>query len=52
MAPIHDLANTMKKVEEKGLQERVKVYETKDELSALATMFNTMMDKLEHSFRQ
>lgn len=52
LTPIHDLTNTMKKVEEKGLQERVKVYETKDELSALATVFNTMMDKLEHSFRQ
>jgi two-component system sensor histidine kinase ArlS len=52
LTPIKDLTNTMKKVEEKGLQERVKVYDTKDELSALATMFNTMMDKLEYSFRQ
>ena len=50
LAPIKDLTNTMKKVVEKGLHERVIVYETKDELSALATMFNTMMDKLEHSF--
>jgi two-component system sensor histidine kinase ArlS len=52
LMPIKDLTNTMKKVEEKGLQERVKVYEAKDELSALSTMFNTMMDKLEYSFRQ
>ena len=52
LTPIKDLTNTMKKVEDKGLQERVKVYETKDELSALAMMFNTMMDKLENSFRQ
>ncbi|GMA97259.1 two-component sensor histidine kinase [Pelosinus sp. IPA-1] len=52
LMPIKDLTNIMKKVEEKGLQERVKVYEAKDELSALATMFNTMMDKLEYSFRQ
>ena len=52
LTPIKELTNTMKKVEEKGMQERVQVYETKDELSALAIMFNTMMDKLEHSFRQ
>ena len=52
LTPIKDLTDTMRKVEEKGLHERVQVYETKDELSELATMFNTMMDKLEYSFRQ
>ena len=52
LAPINDLTVTMKRVEERGLHERVHVYATKDEISMLATMFNTMMDKLEQSFRQ
>ncbi|WP_425057921.1 Sensor histidine kinase RcsC [Sporomusa carbonis] len=52
LTPIKDLTNTMKKVEEKGLHQRVQVYQTKDEFSALAMMFNAMMDKLERSFRQ
>ncbi|MBP2659929.1 MAG: two-component sensor histidine kinase [Firmicutes bacterium] len=52
LIPVKALADTMHNVQEKGLQERMQVYETKDELAELSTIFNAMMDKLELSFQQ
>jgi two-component system sensor histidine kinase ArlS len=52
LTPVKALADTMHNVQEKGLQERMEVYEAKDELAELATIFNAMMDKLELSFQQ
>lgn len=52
LKPINALADTMRKVQAKGLKERVAVPETKDELADLAQMFNAMMTQLEASFQQ
>ncbi|MCR8630471.1 HAMP domain-containing sensor histidine kinase [Paenibacillus radicis (ex Xue et al. 2023)] len=52
LKPIQSITETMKKIMENGLQERVPFHDNKDELSYLAIMFNEMMEQLEKSFRQ
>lgn len=50
--PVQTLTDTMRKVQAKGLHERVNVPKTGDELTDLAHVFNTMMDQLELSFQR
>jgi two-component system sensor histidine kinase ArlS len=52
LKPIQSMANTMRRIKEKGLQERVSYIGAKDEISELSTMFNDMMDDLEVSFKR
>jgi two-component system, OmpR family, sensor histidine kinase ArlS len=52
LKPVQSLAETIRNVKKKGLQERVQLTENRDELSHLARMFNELMDQLETSFRQ
>ncbi|WP_214628544.1 sensor histidine kinase [Paenibacillus agaridevorans] len=48
--PLRAMNATMKKVRQNGLQERMPVTGAKDEITALQTMFNGMMDEVEASF--
>jgi two-component system sensor histidine kinase ArlS len=50
--PIQSMTDTMIKIKQNGLQERVKVQDNHDELSNLARLFNKLMDQLEWSFQQ
>lgn len=50
LKPLQSMANTMKNVEQKGLQERVKVPDKEDEITTLMKIFNDMMDQVELSF--
>jgi len=43
---------TIRKIKQKGLQERVQFYDNQDEIASLMKMFNKMMDQVERSFRQ
>lgn len=52
LRPVQSLAETMKNIQVKGWQERVKVVDNGDELSRLAELFNRLMDRVESSFRQ
>ncbi len=49
LKPIKDLSQTMTKIKNNQLKERVVVGETNDELSDLGLIFNRMMDELETS---
>lgn len=46
------ITGTMKKIKTKGLNERVPVNQTNDELDQLGKLFNELMDDLEESFQQ
>ncbi|MED4225959.1 HAMP domain-containing histidine kinase [Neobacillus cucumis] len=50
LTPVRDLANAMKQIKENGFRERIIVYKQRDELTALTTVFNEMMDEIEKSF--
>ncbi|CAM2870886.1 HAMP domain-containing histidine kinase [Paenibacillus sediminis] len=50
--PIQSITDTMIKIKQKGLQERVHFLDNSDELSNLAKVFNDLMDQLEVSFQQ
>lgn len=50
LTPVRDLAKAMKQIKENGFRERMIVYKQKDELTALTTVFNEMMDEIEKSF--
>ncbi|WP_409342943.1 ATP-binding protein [Paenibacillus sp. MBLB4367] len=50
LRPLRLLAETMRSIKQRGLQERVQVVENRDELSVLTSMFNDMMDQLEQAF--
>jgi two-component system sensor histidine kinase ArlS len=52
LKPIQSITDTMRKIKNKGLHERVIVLDNHDEISKLAIMFNEMMDQLEISFQQ
>ncbi|CAM4349579.1 HAMP domain-containing histidine kinase [Paenibacillus alkaliterrae] len=51
LRPLQAMNETMTNVKEKGLQERVQLYENKsDEIASLMKLFNEMMDQVERSF--
>ncbi|MCP3773856.1 HAMP domain-containing histidine kinase [Paenibacillus sp. MZ04-78.2] len=52
LRPVQSITDTMRSIQKNGLQERVPFYDNKDEISALAHVFNEMMDQLETSFRK
>ncbi|RAV17783.1 histidine kinase [Paenibacillus contaminans] len=52
LKPLQSMAQTMRNVERKGLQERMKIPDHEDEIATLMKMFNGMMDQVERSFHQ
>ncbi len=50
--PIHRLAYTAREIEATDLHRRVPVPRARDEVRELATIFNQMVERLEHSFAQ
>ncbi|BDG46795.1 MULTISPECIES: HAMP domain-containing histidine kinase [Parageobacillus] len=46
------LTETMMDIKNKGMQKRIDVPASNDEMSELMMMFNEMMDEIEHSFEQ
>jgi signal transduction histidine kinase len=52
LSPLKHMNQTMIKIKNNELQERVKSVHTKDEFSELGEMFNNMMDELEQSIRK
>ena len=52
LKPLMAISDTMRRIKNGGLQERVDVTGTKDEISELGEIFNEMMDRLERSFQQ
>lgn len=50
LRPIQSLSDTMISIKQKGLQERVGISNSNDELAQLAKVFNDLMDQLERSF--
>ncbi|MFB6365540.1 ATP-binding protein [Paenibacillus elgii] len=52
LRPVQSITDTMRSIQKNGLQERVPFYDNRDEISALARVFNEMMDQLEASFRK
>ena len=52
VSPIQDISKTLARIKKFGLEERVKVQPTQDEISELAIHFNELMDQLETSFNQ
>lgn len=52
LKPLQIMAQTMRDVGRKGLQERIAVPQAKDEISTLMQLFNGMMDQVEESFRR
>ncbi len=49
---VQAMTNTVKKIKKNGLNERVPVNDTNDELAQLGKLFNDLMDDLEQSFLQ
>ncbi|MFF2753229.1 sensor histidine kinase [Psychrobacillus sp. NPDC058041] len=52
VSPIQDISKTLARIKKFGLEERVKVQPTQDEISELAIHFNELMDQLETSFNK
>ncbi|WP_244873521.1 HAMP domain-containing sensor histidine kinase [Brevibacillus reuszeri] len=52
LKPLQSMNETIRKIKQKGLQERVEFYDNQDEIASLMKMFNKMMDQVERSFRQ
>ncbi|UUZ79875.1 HAMP domain-containing protein [Paenibacillus sp. P26] len=52
LRPVKSLADAMRSAKENGVQVRVDHVSSEDELSQLATLFNSLMDRVEASFRQ
>ncbi|ULO04688.1 HAMP domain-containing sensor histidine kinase [Paenibacillus sp. 19GGS1-52] len=50
LRPIQSLTDTMTNIKQKGLQERVEISNSNDELAHLSIVFNELMDQLERSF--
>ncbi|MDO7907476.1 HAMP domain-containing histidine kinase [Paenibacillus sp. JX-17] len=50
--PVQSMAETMGRIKQNGMQERVAVTDNGDELSDLARTFNELMSELEASFQQ
>ncbi|WP_335870794.1 sensor histidine kinase [Bacillus sp. 2205SS5-2] len=51
-SPIKQLKDTISKIEKNGLQERVDLTHSHDEIGELLELFNRMMGKVERSFEQ
>ncbi|UUZ93981.1 HAMP domain-containing protein [Paenibacillus sp. P25] len=51
LRPVKSLADAMRSAKENGVQVRVDHVSSEDELSQLATLFNSLMDRVEASFR-
>lgn len=52
LKPLQGMAETIRNVKSKGLQERMNPPVSGDELATLMTLFNEIMDQVEASFRQ
>lgn len=52
LKPLQAMAQTIRNVNSKGLQERMKPSSNGDEISTLMLMFNEMMDQVEESFQR
>ncbi|MFJ5792478.1 ATP-binding protein [Lysinibacillus sp. NPDC093197] len=52
LKPLQSMAMTIQNVGRKGLQERMEVPKSNDEIAILMKMFNKMMDQVEQSFHQ
>lgn len=52
LKPVHALAETIHKVKNRGLHERVPYSGTNDEFSRLADLFNDLLSQLETAFKQ
>ncbi|MFY4775599.1 HAMP domain-containing sensor histidine kinase [Metabacillus sp. RGM 3146] len=52
LSNVQAVTDTMKKITVNGMQERVPVNDTNDELAQLGKLFNQLMDELEESFLQ
>ncbi|OMP68338.1 HAMP domain-containing sensor histidine kinase [Domibacillus epiphyticus] len=52
LSNVRVMTDTMQKIKVNGLEERVPVYETNDEIAQLGKLFNELMDDLEESFTQ
>ncbi|OEH94360.1 hypothetical protein BFG57_08525 [Bacillus solimangrovi] len=52
LLPLREMVRTMNNILQKGLNERMPLYQTKDEIGHLTNMFNEMMDEVEDSFNQ
>lgn len=46
------LSNTMKKIKENGIKQRVKISEVNDEFDKVNIVFNSMLDELQDSFEE
>lgn len=52
LKPLQAMALTMRDIQNKGMQERMRPAANGDEIATLMKMFNDMMDKVEDSFQQ
>jgi len=52
LKPIQAITCTMKRAKENGLQERVPVKNTRDEITEIGIVFNDLMEQLESVFKQ
>lgn len=52
LSPLDDVTNKIKEITEKNLNVRLSVKKNKDEISALSTSFNQMIDRIEKSYKK
>jgi two-component system sensor histidine kinase ArlS len=52
LLPLQSIADTIRRIKQQGLHERVQLNDQQDEISTLLKMFNEMMDQVERSFLQ
>ncbi|WP_224721648.1 sensor histidine kinase [Paenibacillus vietnamensis] len=52
LKPLQGMAETIRDIKDKGMQERMRPSLNGDEISTLMVMFNGMMDQVEDAFRQ
>lgn len=52
LRPLQAMNETMQRVKQNGLQERIQLTGSKDEIHSLMNLFNEMMDQVERSFAQ
>ena len=50
VSKLKKLRDTMEKIKEKGISNRVEIYDKKDEFDKVNMVFNSMMDEVEESF--
>lgn len=51
LEPVTELSNKVKNINENNLNEKIKEFNNKDELSELADSFNKMLERIERSFQ-